>query len=213
LGQGTRVKIDIQLFADPARTERPTPRRRQRARQEGNVATSRELNMAVSFLFMVAMLAFLGHKLALSIASAWEPFLSLDMHDDVSSNFLIEMLKTNFLPTSLVLVAMIFGTMGAGVLMGALQTRFLVAFRALRIDFNRINPVQGFKRMFSLRSVFELLKALLKVAIVGYVGYSVLRKEWERIYFRERLRQIPLSHGYGPCPRSSRCRHYQRHSP
>ncbi len=181
MGERVRIEIDVQLFADPDRTEKPTPRRRQRARQEGNVATSRELNMAVAFLFMSGLLLFLGYKLALGILGAWEPFLSLDMHDDMSVYLLGEMFKENFMEPMLVLAIMVLGTMGAGILVGALQTRFLITFRALRLDFNRINPVQGFKRMFSLRSVFELLKALLKVVIVGYIGYLVLRREWGKV--------------------------------
>ncbi len=137
--------------------------------------------MAVVFLFMTGLLMFLGYKLSLGILGAWEPFLSLDMHDDVSVFFLKEIFWKNFSGVLIILVAVILGTMGVGILVGALQTRFLIAFRAIRLDFNRINPVQGFKRMFSLRSVFELLKALLKVAIVGYVGYIVLRREWKNV--------------------------------
>ena len=55
--------IDLQLFADPDRTERPTPRKRRRAREEGRVPVSRELNLAVVFLFMIVILGFLGSKI------------------------------------------------------------------------------------------------------------------------------------------------------
>ena len=130
---------------------------------------------------MTSLLMFLGYKLAVNITGAWEPFLSLDMHDEVSVWFLGEMFRDNFMKTLVLITIMVFGTMGAGILVGAMQTRFLVAFKALRLDFNRINPVQGFKRMFSLRSIVELLKAIMKVIIVGYVGYTVLRNEWKKI--------------------------------
>ncbi len=75
----------------------------------------------------------------------------------------------------------VLGAMAVGVLIGLFQTRFLISFKAIRFDLNRINPVQGFKRLFSLRSVFELLKALIKVVIVGYIGYSAFKGEWKKM--------------------------------
>ncbi len=137
--------------------------------------------MAIAFLFVTAFLMILGYKMALSITSAWEPFLSLDSFDEVSVHFLGEIVVENFKEAAILLATIFAGTMGAGILMGALQTRFLISFKAIKLDFNRINPVQGFKRLFSLRSLFELLKALLKVAIVGYIGYTVLRREWDKV--------------------------------
>ena len=63
-----------------------------------------------------------------------------------------------------------------------LQTRFLIAPKALKIDFSRLNPVEGLRRMFSLRSVMEFLKNILKIAFIGVIAFSFLRSEWDNFF-------------------------------
>ena len=54
---------------------------------------------------------------------------------------------------------------------------FIISFKAMRISFGNINPFNGFQRMFSLRSLTELVKSIFKMAIVSYAVYSVLWPE------------------------------------
>lgn len=63
------------------------------------------------------------------------------------------------------------------VVLTVFQTRLLVTTESLKPKFDRINPIQGFKRMFSLRGVVELLKSLLKITVLGYIIYTTLRDE------------------------------------
>ena len=143
------------------------------------MATSRELNMAMSFLFVTVALGMLGTALFTSIQNAWIGFLSLDGLRDVNVQAIGERTWKAFSSVIYLLMIIFAGAMGLGILVGAIQTKFLIAFKAIKIDFNRINPVQGFKRLFSLRSLFELLKALAKVAIVALVGYWAIRDRWK----------------------------------
>lgn len=167
--------IDLQLFADPDRTERPTPRKRRRAREEGRVPVSRELNLAVVFLFMIIILGFLGSKIVFGLIDGMKNLFYLDI-GDFQGTFIKAI--NGFKEVTKMLLALFAGGISIGVLTGALQTRFLISFKSLKLDPNRINPIEGFKRMFSLRSVVELLKAILKVIIVGYVAYIVIKKRW-----------------------------------
>ena len=137
--------------------------------------------MALSFLFISVALALLGTHLSTLIQNAYIPFLSLDMHDDVSIYSLGEQVIQNFSRVALILALLVVGSMGLGVLIGAMQTKFLVAPKAVKLDFGRINPIQGFKRLFSLRSLFELIKALLKVVVVGLVGYFTLKGKLDEL--------------------------------
>ena len=54
---------------------------------------------------------------------------------------------------------------------------FILSFKALRISFGNLNPLSGLKRMFSLRSLTELVKSIFKLVIVSYAVYSVLWPE------------------------------------
>ncbi len=62
-----------------------------------------------------------------------------------------------------------------------LQVGFLFTTKPLKIDLNRINPIEGFKRLFSKRALMELLKSILKIILVGYVAYSFMEKNMTRI--------------------------------
>jgi flagellar biosynthetic protein FlhB len=61
------------------------------------------------------------------------------------------------------------------------QFGFLVSQEALKPRLSRLDPIAGFKRLFSLRSLVELVKSLVKLAIVGYVAWRVVQGEWDRI--------------------------------
>ena len=54
--------------------------------------------------------------------------------------------------------------------------------KAFKFDLNKINPIEGFKRLFSLRSVIELLKNLAKLALLGFIGYSFINGIWSILF-------------------------------
>ena len=172
------MRIDLQLFADPDRTEKPTPRRRRKAREEGQVAVSRELNMALSFFAAVIVLRLVLPQLTRSLISASTPFLTLEPMDfETLSGFVFQLFQD-----PLILLVLLMGLVAlVGIIAGALQTRFLFSFKPLKLDLNRINPIEGFKRMFSLRNLFELFKAFVKLTIVGYVSYVVIRQRYSEL--------------------------------
>lgn len=170
-------RIDLQLFADPDRTEPATPRRRRRAREEGNVPQSRELGSSITFLIVSSTLFLLLPALTSSLKTTVSEFLSVPDHMLRDFPDLWTYLG-NVRNTLLFAFALLFAAAVGGVVVGMLQTRFLFAPKALKFDINRVNPVEGMKRIFSIRSVMELLKSILKVVIVGYVGFTVLRKAW-----------------------------------
>ncbi|HOJ88590.1 MAG TPA: flagellar biosynthesis protein FlhB [Pseudothermotoga sp.] len=169
-------KIDLQLFADPERTEKPTPRRRRKAREEGQVAVSRELNMAVSFLAGTIIMRFVVYRIIDFSLSGSIPFLYLDDFDSLEN--ISSRIYHMFRDTILMLIVLFFSIALSAIVIGALQTRFLLSFKPLKADLKRINPVEGFKRMFSTRSLFELLKSIFKMVIVGYVAYTVIRPKF-----------------------------------
>lgn len=64
-----------------------------------------------------------------------------------------------------------------GIVFSGIQTRFLVTPKLLAPKFNRLSPLQGFKKMFSMRGVVELLKSILKIVVLGIVIYNILSEE------------------------------------
>lgn len=73
------VKIDLQLFADPEKTEQPTPRRLEKAREEGNIPVSNEFNMAMSLLAMSMLLMFIFNPLLSDIGQLFHDYFALNI--------------------------------------------------------------------------------------------------------------------------------------
>ncbi|MBT1247097.1 MULTISPECIES: flagellar biosynthesis protein FlhB [unclassified Thermosipho (in: thermotogales)] len=174
-------RIDIQLFADPDKTEKATPRRRQKAREEGQVPVSRELTSGFTFLAAVIGFAFLGRGIILGLESAISFFAQLPSYDTLTINDLGIYTFDAFKGLIVDLIIFVAIVMVTGIFVGSLQTRFLFTFKSLKLDFSKINPISGLKRMFSLRSLFELLKSILKLVIVGYVGFLVVKVNWNKL--------------------------------
>jgi flagellar biosynthetic protein FlhB len=76
----------------------------------------------------------------------------------------------------LLLVAVI-----ADLIVGYAQVGILFTLETLKVQGSRINPLSGFKRMFSMRSVVELVKSIIKIAIVGWVAYSYLKSKADQV--------------------------------
>ncbi len=151
------------------RTEAATPRRLERAREEGNVPLSKEAvgfaSLAGATLAASIALPSLGGELlrvlrgVLSGAHALDPFLALQ-----------EVLRGGLLAALPVAAGALLAAAGATLL----QTGFLVRGAALAPDFNRLNPMAALKRLLSLDSVMELGRTLLKLVLLGTALWRAL---------------------------------------
>lgn len=162
------------------RTEEPTPRRREEARKRGQVARSREL--AAVAVIGGGLLAFMlsGAFMLGQLFYALKFFLEIPFPVfDLQEAYLCfkQALKLGALSTWPLIVFLVI----VSLLSNFLQTGGVVAWEALSPKAERINPVEGFKRLFSLPSLVELAKSILKIAIISVVAYLVIRKHREEI--------------------------------
>jgi flagellar biosynthetic protein FlhB len=172
--------VDLQLFADDGgtgeKTEQATPRRRQEARRKGQVFKSTDLNAAI---IMVAgsVAIYLSYP---NIIQSLQDFTSLYLLErtiqDFSIQYTVELLReVLYLLAQLVLPIMATCFLAA-LLITYLQVGFIFSGEPLTPKLERLNPVQGFQRIFSKRALVELIKSLLKVGVTGWIVYSVIRK-------------------------------------
>ncbi|GAB6189436.1 flagellar biosynthesis protein FlhB [Marinitoga arctica] len=172
-------EIDLQLFADPSKTEDPTPRRLQQARDEGNVPFSKELLTSFSFLGVSAVFFVLSKFLFIDLKNAFMKYLELDINI-LDENVLI----TLILQQKNIFIKIIIFLLASGlitIILGMLQTKFLFSPKAMKFDIGKLNPIKGFQRIFSMRTLFELLKSLIKLFLVAYVSYSIVKSKWQGI--------------------------------
>ena len=169
------------------RTEAPTPHRLREARRKGQVAKSVEVNSAAILLLAFWLLSIIGSWMIAVINSLMtESFASMAM-PDLSLNTVQLGGLTLALKFSQALGPLLIALLFIGILANVIQVGFLFSLQALRPDPSRINPLNGLKRIFSERGLVELVKSLLKLAIIGIVVYLSLRDNAETIAASSRL--------------------------
>jgi flagellar biosynthetic protein FlhB len=155
---------------DPSKTEKATPRRRQKAREEGQVLKSQDIPIAVSLLLTAVTFFFYLPYLFYKLQGLFRYSLSQSYTLNLSSTFLTLIFHffTLILPIMLVLLL---GGIGANVA----QFGFLLSFKPLVPKLDNVNPVKGLSRIFSIKTFFESLKSTLKLAVAVVVGYFTVK--------------------------------------
>lgn len=152
------------------KTEKPTEGKFRRARSEGQVSMSHDLNAAITiacgFLIITTASGFLAEHLKTLMYQALQ--LSIRHSKPELWQGAVVILKE----AGLLLMPFIIATLLGPSLGGLLQTRFNIAFKKLTPKFTSINPVSGIKRIFSLRTLLELSKTVLKAVIIIFVVWQ-----------------------------------------
>ncbi len=90
----------------------------------------------------------------------------------------ISVLMNNVILTMLkIIVPIISVAMVTGLVCSYMQVGVMFTTKTLQVKLDKLNPISGFKRLFSLRSVVELVKAVSKAAMMIYISFSYLKKE------------------------------------
>jgi len=175
------IRMDLQLFAAGGgdKTEKATPKKRQDARKKGQVLQSREISSAMVLIFVFISLRIFGGHIYNQLASFTKKILA--EYPKVEDLYTINNLTGLFIDTAVVLLK----TMGpifavaiiTGLIAGYAQVGFLFTMETLKFKFSRINPVNGVKRVFSTQGAVELVKAIFKIIIIGYVAYAYLNSQ------------------------------------
>ncbi len=157
------------------RTEAPTPRRRQEARERGEIARSPELNTAVGLIVAFALLKSVGPAVSDRLGAVLADLLSQSGSMLESPETLRTLLLGLTVPIGLSVAPFAVGLMAAGFASSAVQVGFNVSSHYLKPNWGRLNPLAGLKRMFSSQSLVELGKQILKVTLIGFIAYSALQ--------------------------------------
>lgn len=161
----------------PEKTEAPTPRKIQEARKEGMVALSQELNAAALLLIGTWLLVSPGRRMVSDLQMILSDAITNLPGGEVSGSWFTEQIINNGLQVGKDVLVIILGLTLAGVTVTLTQTGFLWSSSKIKVDINRLNPLNGFKRLFSTNGLVEWIKALLKLLLIGWVVYAYLRSQ------------------------------------
>jgi len=149
------------------KTEEPTQRKLDEARKKGQVPTSREINNALMISAAAAFVALLSPGIAEDLTLAFIPFLQTPDQIPITTNDLqslaIQHLKDVGL--ALLLPALLF--LGAAITAGIIQNGLVISSEPLKPKLEKLSPISGAKRIFSMKSLVEFVKGLFKISLIG----------------------------------------------
>lgn len=162
------------------KTEEATPKRLSEARESGNVPKSAELNSVFVLMFGMMTLSFLGSHILQQLSSGFKIFYREAANIEISMSSIQYYLPLG-LKSFVSLLAPVLAVLTlVGVGVNLAQVGVLFTLKPLIPDFKKMNPLTGFKKFVSPKSLVELLKGILKLLIVGFISYSTIMGEEDR---------------------------------
>ncbi|MCU0640475.1 MAG: flagellar biosynthesis protein FlhB [Candidatus Margulisbacteria bacterium] len=160
------------------KSEEPTPHRLREAREKGQVAKSKEVTTAVLLLLSYFLFRYLGEYMWRNLAEmAYAIFQLVPEARNFSLGFVAYLLILGLRAMALVLLPIFGVTFLAALIAEAAQTGLVMALDPLTPKLERINPLEGLKRMFSLQGFVELIKSILKIIIVFYIAWFAAKDD------------------------------------
>jgi flagellar biosynthetic protein FlhB len=154
------------------KTEEPTQRRIDKAKEDGQILTSKEVfvfaNISMGLLVMLVTISYGGSGL-----SSWSTLFrldSVDKLDDLIASKLMDSLWLLFQSSMLIGVPIVIVNLLTQAAVGGLN----FAPKAMKFKGNRINPISGLKRMFSMKALVELGKSILKVVLLFGIATAIM---------------------------------------
>lgn len=156
-------------------SEQATPYKLEEARKKGSVARSNDFN-AMSMMAALAVTLYAGGWEALRQTLVMQHALLTGIHRTSWSVDAVTVWMGELMVGMLHVLGPLFLTLAVvAVLANMMQTGPMFTMHPLKPDMDRINPVSGFKRVFSMRTLFEAGKSIVKLIILGAVAYTVVR--------------------------------------
>ena len=169
------------IFASEEKTEEATPKKKNESRKKGQVPRSKDVGLAITMAVCTMLVMVFSAGVVEGMKDLIVYYLgnasSIEI-SEISLKALSFNLVIKFLIGVLPFVAPI---MLAGIVASVLQTGLMLTGEPLKPSLGKLNPINGFKNMFSKRSFFDLIKNLLVVGIVTYIGYTYFKDNYDSL--------------------------------
>ena len=163
------------------RTEEPTAKRLEKAHEDGQVARSQELSVAAMMIGAASFMYLFGGNLMSGLSELFTSGFVFDRKDVFSDNLLPAAFGSHALQSMLVLLPLFLFTVVIALGSAGIIGGYLFSLKSLAPKLSKVSPLQGFKRMFGLKAVVDLIKALTKFSLVGLVLYLVVSQSFSAI--------------------------------
>lgn len=178
-------RVDLQFFSGE-KTEKATPKKKDDARKKGQVAKSADLSPAIAMTSFFCLLLLLGSSMLGTFQNIMrESFVTYSGWQVNEENLKVIIVQLTY--EAVKIVGPILGlAFLVAVVVNYMQVGWLFTTEPLQMKLEKLNPIEGAKRLFALRSLVELFKSLLKISAGIFVAYTIL---WNT---KEELVQLSL---------------------
>ncbi len=183
---------NLQFFAKDGpggeKTEPASQKKLDEARKEGQVAKSKELVSAVSLMAFFLVLKYyagtLGNGFLKCFRESYRLIQTLiaDRRVAPNNNLLLVSLNDRIVDMLLLLLPILAIMFIIGFVTNAVQFKWKVTSKPMSPKLSKISPLSGFKRLFSVRQVIELLKSIAMLAVIGYVVYDTIMEQYHLLF-------------------------------
>ena len=163
------------------KSEAPTPFKLSKARQQGSVARGMDLGFATSLAAFLGYLWMFGPKLAGTVSLAAERTLVTASTVTSGSNAIMQVSGAMLATVTQPLIFLIGAVFFTVLVFEVVQTGVIFSFEPLTPNFSKLNPMNGFKRVFSLRQLIETGKNLFKLVVYTILAGLTIWDAWKLV--------------------------------
>lgn len=169
------------IFANEEKTEEATPKKKSEARKKGQIARSKDVGLAITMVTCTLVILLLSGMIVGNLKDTMVYFLQSGMLQDINEMSIKSIVLTVLMKAGLCILPVVVPIMIAGIVASLMQTGFLLTGEPLKPKFSKLNPISGFKNMFSKKSFVDLLKNLAVVTVIGFIGFLYVRDNYDKI--------------------------------
>ncbi len=166
-----------------SKTEQPTAKKLEEARKKGPPPLSRDMTSTVTLLVSIITLYTLGSYMLTSLKENTRDLLGGMGSVSITPTGVYSILLQQIMSIGAVIAPFLVMVMVAGVIAVVIQGGVSFSTEKLSFKFEKINPLEGVKRLLKKEAAVEALKSIIKILIVGYVAYQILRDEMDAILY------------------------------
>lgn len=191
--------LDLQFFAQDGpggeKTEEPTSKKLEDARKEGQVAKSKDIASAVSLFSLFVLLKVWTGILSTQLIELFAMFYNKAPElvkmpgGDVPVTSFEVLIKNGIIRLVIIILPFLITGFVLAFVCDLVQVKWKPTTKPLQPKFDKLNPVSGIKKLFNVQSLVELLKSIVKVAVIAIIVYNELKDRANDLYI---LYDMPL---------------------
>ena len=167
---------------DEGKTEEPTERKLQKAREKGSVAKSMELNTVAILGTGIIYFTFFGMSFIENITLLWREYFLAAGQYALTEDSALHLADVTLRRMFFILAPLLFSVALAGIAVNYWQNDgFMLSWEPLMPKFDKLNPINGLGRFASIEGLVNLVKSLVKLVVVGTAVYLALSGQWAKV--------------------------------